>query len=287
MRLRVDNPDASQVVDRRGMRSGAAVGGGLGVVGLIVAVLFNLLGGGDGGGAGFDINSQLNQIPGAQQGSPLPKTAAQEAETKEITLIVNHVQQSWKDQFTKAGKQYPVAKLVLFEDVVSTGCGQASSAVGPFYCPQDQQVYLDLGFFKDLQSKFGAPGDFAQAYVIAHEIGHHVQTVLGVEAEVRKKQQANRDQANEFSVRMELQADCFAGVWGHSAFAGEQLDPGDLEEALQAAEAIGDDRLQQQAGGRVNPESWTHGSSEQRNTWFRKGFDSGDPTACDTFSGDA
>lgn len=287
MRLRVDNTDASQVEDRRGMGGGrGAAAGGVGIVGVIVAVLFQLLNGG-GEGGGFDINAALP--PQAQaQGEPLPKTAAQEAEAKNITLIVNHVQKTWTDLFAAGGQQYRKATLVLFEDAVSTGgCGQASSAVGPFYCPADEKIYLDLGFFKDLQTKFGAPGDFAQAYVIAHEFGHHIQTVLNVESQVRKQQQANPDQANEYSIRMELQADCFAGVWGHAAYKGEQLDPGDLAEGLAAAQAVGDDRLQEQAGGRVNPESWTHGSSEQRDRWFQKGFDSGDPAVCDTFKGDA
>jgi predicted metalloprotease len=285
MRLRVDNPDASQVIDRRGGPGGrVAIGGGLGLIGLIAAILFSVLSGGD--GSSFDINSSLNQLPDqAQQGSPLPKTAAQEAERKNIETIVNHVQQTWTDIFAATGKQYEKAQLVLFEDAVSTGCGQATSAVGPFYCPTDHLVYLDLGFFQELQTKFGAPGDFAQAYVIAHEFGHHVQSLLGVEPQVRQQQQAHPDQANEYSVRMELQADCFAGVWGHVAYQGEQLDPGDLEEGLTAAAAVGDDRLQKQATGRVNQETWTHGSSAQRDAWFKKGFDSGDPQDCDTFSG--
>jgi predicted metalloprotease len=254
------------------------------VVGVIAVILFNLLTGGN--GSGFDINSGLNQLPSqAQQGSPLPKTAAQEAERKNIELIVNHVQQTWTDIFASTGKQYTKAQLVLFTDAVSTGCGQATSAVGPFYCPADHLVYLDLGFFQDLQTKFGAPGDFAQAYVIAHEFGHHVQSLLGIEPQVREQQQAHPDKANEYSVRMELQADCFAGVWGHAAYAGEQLDPGDVEEGLTAAAAVGDDRLQKQATGRVNQETWTHGSSAQRDEWFKKGFDGGDPQNCDTFAG--
>jgi predicted metalloprotease len=287
MRLRVDNPDASQVIDRRGVPGGGvAIGGGLGILGLIAAILFNVLTGGN--GSGFDVNSGLNQFPDqAQQGSPLPKTAAQEAERKNIETIVNHVQQTWTDLFAASGKQYQKAQLVLFTDAVSTGCGQATSAVGPFYCPEDHLVYLDLGFFQDLQTKFGAPGDFAQAYVIAHEFGHHVQSLLGIEPQVREQQQAHPDQANEYSIRMELQADCFAGVWGHAAYAGEQLDPGDVEEGLTAAASVGDDRLQKQATGRVNQETWTHGSSAQRDAWFKKGFDSGDPQDCDTFSGKA
>jgi predicted metalloprotease len=260
------------------------VGGGLGVVGLIIAVLFNVMTGGKGGG--FDINSSLNQFPaGAQQGSPLPQTAAEKADKDNVVLIVNHVQQTWTDIFAKGGKTYQKAQLELFTAAVSTGCGEASSAVGPFYCPADHIVYLDLDFFKELQTKFAAPGDFAQAYVIAHEFGHHVQSLLGIESQVRQQQQAHPSQVNEYSVRLELQADCFAGVWGHAAYAGDQLDPNDLKEGLDAAAAVGDDRLQKQATGRVNQESWTHGSSAQREKWFQKGFDSGDPQACDTFSG--
>ncbi|MDQ1708915.1 MAG: uncharacterized protein QOG49_300, partial [Frankiaceae bacterium] len=189
------------------------------------------------------------------------------------------------DIFAKGGKTYQKAQLELFTAAVSTGCGEASSAVGPFYCPADHIVYLDLDFFKELQTKFAAPGDFAQAYVIAHEFGHHVQSLLGIESQVRQQQQAHPSQVNEYSVRLELQADCFAGVWGHAAYAGDQLDPNDLKEGLDAAAAVGDDRLQKQATGRVNQESWTHGSSAQREKWFQKGFDSGDPQACDTFSG--
>lgn len=287
MRLRVDNSDSSQVEDRRGMGGRGAAVGGVGIVGVLIAVLSQLIGGG-GEGGGFDINSALNQIPAQADAEPLPKTAAQQAEAENITLIVNHVQKTWTDLFAKGNKQYRQATLVLFEDGVNTGgCGQASSAVGPFYCPADEKVYLDLGFFKDLQNKFGAPGDFAQAYVIAHEYGHHVQTVLDIESQVRQRQQADPDQANEYSIRMELQADCFAGVWGYAAYKGEQLDPGDLEEGLAAAQAVGDDRIQEQSSGRVNPESWTHGSSAQRDAWFRKGFQSGDPEVCDTFKGDA
>ena len=202
-----------------GIPSRVAIGGGLGAVGLIVAVLFNVLTGGKSGS--FDINSSLDQFPAqAEQGSPLPRAAAQEADRKNIELIVNHVQKTWTGIFARSGKQYRPAQLVLYTDTVSTGCGPASSAVGPFYCPQDHLVYLDLGFFKELQTKFAAPGDFAQAYVIAHEFGHHVQSLLGIEPQVRRQQQAHSDKANEYPVRLELQADCFAGVWGHARTPG-------------------------------------------------------------------
>ncbi len=285
MRLRVD-PDATQLEDRRGMRGGgAAIGGGVGVLGLIIAVLFNVLTGGEGGG--FNIDPGLNQLPAqATQAQPLPTGLPADAPAQEALKIFTHVQQTWTGIFRDAGREYASAKLVLFENGVSTGCGPASSAVGPFYCPPDRKVYIDLGFFNELSTRFGAPGDFAQAYVIAHEVGHHIQTVLGVSDQVRAEQQRNADEANELSVRMELQADCFAGVWGHVAFTRGELEEGDIDEGLDAAEAVGDDRLQEQSGGRTNPEEWTHGSSASRHKWFRKGFDGGDPKTCDTFSGD-
>jgi len=194
------------------------------------------------------------------------------------------VQLSWQEQFAAAGRDYPPTQLVLFEDFVSTACGDATSEVGPFYCPVDQLVYLDLGFFRELATRFSAPGDFAQAYVIAHEFGHHVQNVTGISDRVRQAQQSNPEQQGELSIRLELQADCLAGIWGHSTFEEGILESGDLAEALAAAAAVGDDRIQAQASGRINPETWTHGSSEQRTEWFLRGFQSGDPDACDTFS---
>ncbi len=176
---------------------------------------------------------------------------------------------------------------MLFERGVSTGgCGDAPSSVGPFYCPADRKVYIDYSFFQELSTRYEAPGDFARAYVIAHEIGHHVQNLLGVSDDVNRERQEDPESANELSVRLELQADCLAGIWGHTALAEDVLQPGDLEEGLAAAAAVGDDRLQEQSGRGVDRESWTHGSSEQRVTWFRKGFESGDPTVCDTFAGD-
>jgi predicted metalloprotease len=201
-----------------------------------------------------------------------------------VTFVVEDVQQHWQEQFRAANKEYDVTTLVLFEDGVQTACGAASSATGPFYCPPDRKVYLDLGFFRELASRFGAPGDFAQAYVVAHEFGHHVQNVLGTNEQVRRAQERNPDDANELSVRLELQADCFAGVWAHSAYQEELLEAGDLEEGLDAAAGVGDDRIQKQSGGRVNPESFTHGTSEQRMKWFRTGYESGEPASCDTFT---
>jgi predicted metalloprotease len=203
-----------------------------------------------------------------------------------VDAVMEDAQDTWRDLL---GDRYQETRAVLFRDAIQSTCGFAQSATGPFYCPADRKVYLDLGFFDELHHRFGAPGDFAQAYVLAHEVGHHVQTLLGIESRVRSAQRANPSMRNEASVRMELQADCFAGVWGHAANrsggAGDRvsLDPGDFEEGIAAAAAIGDDRIQRHQTGHVSPDRFTHGSSQQRVEWFRRGFDSGDPQACDTF----
>jgi predicted metalloprotease len=213
------------------------------------------------------------------------------AEEKEMGVFVETVladtEDTWRVIFREQGATYKDPKLILFSGGVSSACGMASSAVGPFYCPGDQQLYLDLSFFRDLSQRHDAPGDFAQAYVIAHEVGHHVQTLLGISDQVRQaKRGKSTAQGNALSVRQELQADCFAGLWGHAYNTERQrLDPGDLEEALTAATAIGDDRLQRESGRGVVPDSFTHGSSAQRVKWFRRGFESGDIAVCDTFSG--
>jgi uncharacterized protein len=200
--------------------------------------------------------------------------------------VLGDVEFTWSGIFKRAGRTYERTALVLFDGATQTGCGFGSSQTGPFYCPADRKVYIDLSFFRELRSRFGAPGDFAQAYVIAHEVGHHVQNQLGISDDVRSEQERNPEEANALSIRLELQADCFAGVWAHSAYEANLLEPGDLEEGLGAAVAVGDDRLQRQATGRIDRESWTHGSSEQRTHWFRRGFDGGDPNDCETFSGD-
>jgi predicted metalloprotease len=203
-----------------------------------------------------------------------------------VSVVLADTEDTWHGIFRERGGTYREPTLVLFSGRVNSACGMASAAVGPFYCPGDQQVYIDLSFFYDLKTRHGAPGDFAQAYVIAHEIGHHVQTLMGISKEIQDAGRGKSKAAvNTLSVRQELQADCFAGLWGHAANIDRKLlDPGDLEEALRAASAIGDDRLQREAGGGVVPDSFTHGSSEQRVRWFRKGFDSGDLQLCDTFS---
>jgi len=201
-----------------------------------------------------------------------------------VSFVLDDDQKTWASIFAKQGKSYQRAHLVLFRGGVDSKCGFAESAVGPFYCPGDRKVYLDLGFYDDLRRRFGASGDFAQAYVLAHEIGHHVQNLLGVDRQVRQAQQQNPSATNPLSVKLELQADCYAGVWAHSTNERKLLEAGDVEEALRAAAAIGDDNIQKMSRGHVVPESFTHGSSEQRVTWFRRGLQSGDPGNCNTFA---
>ncbi len=284
--------DTSQIEDRRGGGFGglpggglAVGGGGLGVLGLIAVLVVNLLGG---GGSGLGVNPGSNAFPGSAGGqgsAPLQPGTANE--TRFVTEVVNLVQRSWATQFAEAGKTYSPTKLVLFTSRTRSGCGLADASTGPFYCPADHRVYLDLGFFDELRSRLGAPGDFAQAYVIAHEFGHHVQALLGIDEQVRQAQREHPNLENDLSVRTELQADCFAGVWAHSAFEEGRLEPGDLEEGLGAAAAVGDDRLQRQQAGYVDPDSFTHGTSQQRQQWFNTGYQSGRPSACDTFGADA
>jgi predicted metalloprotease len=281
---------AGQLEDRRGAR-GVGVplgvgGGGLGLLGLVAYLLIAVLGG---GGGGASIDPGLAPFPAAPTptGQGLPAETDPDLRTKQfVAFVVDDVQDTWTRLFERAGRRYEPTRLVLFSEQTTSGCGAASSATGPFYCPADRRVYLDLGFFRELASRFGAPGDFAQAYVIAHEFGHHVQNVLGVNEQVRAAQRRSPDEANELSVRLELQADCLAGVWGHSAYRERLLESGDLQEGLAAAAAVGDDRIQRETTGRIDRESFTHGSSEQRTRWFTRGFESGDVNSCDTFSGD-
>ena len=200
-----------------------------------------------------------------------------------VTFVLNDTQSTWAQILPSQGVPYRHAKLVLFRDTIDSACGQAQSATGPFYCPEDEKVYIDLGFYDELKQRFGAPGEFAEAYVLAHEIGHHVQKLLGIEAKVRAAQQQNPQAANQLSVGLELQADCLAGVWGHSTQQRNLLDPGDVDSGLKAAAAVGDDRLQRMSRGTVNPETFTHGSSAQRMQWFQRGFQDGTIAACNTF----
>jgi uncharacterized protein len=279
--------------DRRGQGGGMFGGGGglpipmgkgaggLGIIIAIVAALLlggNVLGGG-GSDSGFSPGGGLQPSQPAGQGS---EAARGDDDLFEFTKFVSKdAQDMWTQVFSSADRQYPRAPVVTFTSGTQTGCGPASAATGPFYCPADNKVYLDLSFAQELSRRFGAPGDFAWAYVVAHEIGHHVQAVLGIEADVRQKQQSDPGNANLYLVRLELQADCFAGVWAHSTYERGILEEGDIEEGLAAASAVGDDRL-----GARSREQWTHGSAALRTEWFRKGFESGDANDCDTGSVD-
>jgi len=290
-RKRSDN-----IVDKRGQRApmgmgrrSARAGGGIGIVGIVIVVIMFfmgadpaqllsvLLGGGD--PAGGATEQRLPEQP--QPGAP----AAEDAGAAFMGVVLNDTEETWGQLFAEAGSQYPQPKLVLYEDAVQSACGMGMAAAGPFYCPGDQQLYLDLSFFREL-SKMGAPGDFAQAYVIGHEVGHHVQNVLGtLERSQRATGQLSETDGNALQVLVELQADCYAGVWAHHAETQRDLlESGDVEEGLQAATAIGDDTLMKRAGRPVHAESFTHGSAAQRVEWFRRGFESGSVEQCDTFA---
>lgn len=227
----------------------------------------------------------MQESPVTTPSSPTqPPPPEQNEQADFSSVILADTEDTWTEIFRQLNRTYKPPKLVLFSDAVQSACGLNSAAVGPFYCPGDSKVYLDLSFFRELDERFGAPGDFAQAYVIAHEVGHHVQNVLGISADVQRQRQAmSTEESNALSVRQELQADCFAGVWGFHSHQRQMLEEGDIEEGLAAAAAIGDDRLQRQSKGYVTPESWTHGSSRMRVTWFRRGFEQGNPGVCDTF----
>ena len=292
---------SGNIEDRRASSGGGGFGGGGfpipmgrmgggGIVGVIIVVAIYLLASqGGGGGGGFDVpapGSAFPQVPQSGSGSSsVPGSPNEDREVQFVSFVLDDAQSFWKQQFAAAGKPFRQAKLVLFRGQVNSGCGLASSDTGPFYCPLDQRVYIDLGFFNELNRRFKAPGDFAQAYVLAHEIGHHVQQQLGIEGQVRRQSQDSPGDANALSVRLELQADCLAGVWARSTYDRGILESGDLQEGLTAAAAVGDDRIQQQARGRIDPETFTHGTSAQREHWLQTGFDSGKLESCDTFSG--
>lgn len=254
----------------------------MGGAGLVIGVVALLLTGEDIFGV-LESGGPASQIDAPGEGQPYQPTPEEQELTEFVSFVLDDVQDEWAKIFEKQGRQYQPAKLVLFTDQVRSACGFSSAAVGPFYCPGDQKAYIDLGFYRQLKQRFGAPGDFAQAYVLAHEIAHHVQTLEGTSAKLREISARDPRSRNGLSVRQELQADCYAGVWGHSAAGRQMLETGDVEEGLRAAAAIGDDTLQKQSGQRVQPESWTHGSSEMRVRWFRKGLETGDPSQCDTF----
>lgn len=275
---------SSNIEDRRGSDGsggGFRMGGGgrLGIGGVVIVLLASAI-------FGFDPRILLDGgMPVSVEQSRPADRAAEEPLRDFVAAVLGDTEKTWGELFRRNGQTYREPKLVLFSGAVDSACGFAQAAMGPFYCPADQRVYLDLSFFAELRQRFKAPGDFAQAYVIAHEVGHHVQTLLGTAERVRTAQQrGSQTQANAQQVRMELQADCYSGLWAHHAERTRRvLEEGDIEEALNAATAIGDDRLQRQAQGRVVPDSFTHGTSAQRVRWFRRGFESGDLKACDTF----
>jgi predicted metalloprotease len=274
--------ESGNIEDRRGMSAGRV--GGIGGVGAIIVTLIALYLGKDPAA----VLQELEQTgaPGAGQAGPYQESS-QEAEARQmVAVVLKDTEQTWQQLFAAGGQRYEEPRLVLFSGAVQSACGTADSAVGPFYCSGDRQVYIDLSFYDDLKNRFGAPGDFAQAYVVAHEVGHHVQNLLGTSAKVHAaRQRGSEAQANALSVRLELQADCYAGIWAHHADASRQLlEAGDIEEGLGAASAIGDDRLQMQSRGYVAPESFTHGSSAQRVRWFKRGHASGQVASCDTFT---
>ncbi|MDD9308675.1 zinc metallopeptidase [Aeromonas hydrophila] len=235
---------------------------------------------------GVDLSPLLNEP--ASQTPPQRQEMSQPAKdplARFTSVMLASTEDAWGEIFQQSGNRYQAPKLVLYRGATRTGCGQGQSVMGPFYCPADRTVYIDLSFYQEMRDKLGADGDFAQGYVVAHEVGHHVQNLLGIERKMREQQQGlSRAEQNKLSVKLELQADCFAGVWGHYMEREQVLETGDLEEALNAAQAIGDDRLQQQSQGRVIPDSFTHGSSAQRYAWFKRGFDSGKPASCNTFA---
>jgi uncharacterized protein len=282
---------SADIEDRRGRSGGMGglpAGGAIGIPGLIILALVFFLNRGGGGGGSGDIGNALDQI---NTGAPVNATPLNGPDpdarlVRFMSYVLDDVQRFWTKTFADSGRTYTDAKLVLFTGSTSSGCGGATSAIGPHYCPVDNKVYLDLGFFRELRDRFGAPGDFAEAYVLAHEIGHHVQDLLGISDKVDQEMQASGggEGATGLSVRLELQADCLAGVWAHSSYERNHLSSGDVEEGLRAAAAVGDDRLQKQATGRVDRETWTHGSSAERVRWFKAGFDSGSTSSCDTFA---
>jgi len=273
---------SDNVEDRRGMPvgRGAAVGGGIGTLLLVLVAMY------------FGVDPSVI-LQGTDQGGPGPSSSVQQQQRPAgdeqlrdfVSVVLADTEDTWRELFRQMGRRYEEPKLVLFSGAAQSACGFAEAAVGPFYCPGDHKVYIDLSFYRDLRDKLGAPGDFAQAYVIAHEVGHHVQNLLGIAERIHEAQsRRGKTEGNALQVRMELQADCLAGVWANNAQRARQvLESGDIEEGLNAASAIGDDRLQRQAQGRVVPESFTHGSSAQRVRWFKRGIDSGDPGQCDTF----
>lgn len=280
--------ESSNIEDRRGDSGGGGGFGGihLGIGGTIIVLVLSLIFHRDlftliGGDTAASTSASDTSAP------PTSESPAEHKEVQFVSFVLDDAQQTWARILPQEGVAYHDAKLVLFRDGVASACGEAETAMGPFYCPLDEKVYIDLGFYDELRDKFGAPGEFAQAYVLAHELGHHVQHLEGIDDKMRLLQRQHPEEKNELSVKLELQADCYAGVWGHSTQQRQLLDPGDVQAGLQAAASVGDDRLQKMTTGHVSPESFTHGTSVQRESWFKRGFDSGDPKDCDTFSSKA
>jgi uncharacterized protein len=285
--MRTDGRESDNVEDRRGQRAGGRFGAGrLGIGGVVIALIASYF-------LGVDPRVVMGVLGGIEGAAPTPTQAPPGPAPKPadsagrfMSVVLADTEDTWKALFREGGRDYAEPRLVLYENEWPTACGRGDSAAGPFYCPADRKIYLDLTFFRALSERFKAPGDFAAAYVLAHEVGHHVQNQLGVMDKVAQlRERMSPQQANALSVRVELQADCFAGIWAHHAQRSRQvLEQGDLEEALRAAAAVGDDTLQRSAQGHVVPESFTHGSAEQRARWFRAGYESGRLAACDTFS---
>ena len=277
---------SNDVEDRRGdSPASAGMGGGAFALLFFLFRRFGIVGVLIGGAALFFLGQfgSSSQLTGGEQRSATGDRTEQPM-VEFVSFVLDDAQKTWTELFQKRGAAYQHTKLVLFRDAVRSGCGLGQAAMGPFYCPSDQRVYIDLSFYDELRQRFGAPGDFAQAYVITHEIGHHVQHLLGHDQRVHEASESEREGENGLSVRLELQADCYAGIWAHSTEQRSLLEAGDIDEALKAASKIGDDALQKQSTGSVRPETFTHGSSEQRARWFKRGYQTGDLAACDTFA---
>ena len=270
-----DSGRSRNVEDRRGM---GGLGKGLGIGGTVIVLALSLL-------TGRNLFNDLGVEPGVGTGTPMTAedSAAQEKEVHFVSYVLDDTEKTWTNVLGQFNKQYTAPVLVLFRNSTESGCGYAQSAIGPYYCPVDQKLYIDLGFYDELKSRFGAQGDFAEAYVLAHEVGHHVQHLMGTDDRVRQAQSSNPQDANQLSVRLELQADCYAGVWANSTKDRSSIDASDVQEAMTAASAVGDDRIQQQTGQRVNVDAFTHGSAAQRAEWFGRGLQTGDVRSCDTF----
>ena len=277
-----DQGISSDIEDRRGSSGGGfGFGGGMGIGGAILLLILSLITGknffaGNGGAASME--------PGPSNG-PVQQSPSEERDVHLISFVLDDVQNTWAQIFTEHGRQYRKAKLVLYRDITYSSCGTAQAATGPFYCPEDEKLYIDLSFWRELKRFGGDTGDFAQAYVVAHELGHHVQKLLGIEQRMRRLSQQDEGDQNALSVDLELQADCFAGVWGHSTEQRNIVHADDIAGALRAAASVGDDHLQRMSGRAVSPESWTHGSSAQRQEWFKRGLDGGQVNNCPTFDG--